>query len=104
MAALVFQVPERPAGDFQVGVHCRAAAGELEVVDFCGAFDNAAADAETDREVFQIGRTDQHHRLVEAVIDNGQGHFLGQRGAVAFGVAELDVIVGVAGGGHGQGR
>ncbi|MNP16021.1 hypothetical protein D3C76_1083990 [compost metagenome] len=104
LAALVFQVPERTAGNLQVGIHCRAAAGEFQVVDFRGAFHYAAADTEADGEVFQVGGADQHHRLVQAVVDNGQGHFFGQGRAVASGVIELDVIVGVAGGGHGQGR
>ncbi|MNH39838.1 hypothetical protein D3C79_1010640 [compost metagenome] len=69
-----------------------------------GAFDKPGADAEADGKVFKVGRADQHHRLVEAVVGNGQGHFFGQGRTGALGVAELGIIVGVAGGGQGQRR
>ncbi len=101
LAALFLEVPERAAGDLHLGMLRRAAAAELQVIEFGGVMDNPAADAEADDKVFQVGGRDQHHRLADAVVGNGQRHLFGQRGFGGRAVIEVAVLVTLAGGGRG---
>ena len=81
LPTLMFEVPECAIGDGHLRVLRRACACQLQIVDIAGVFDDAAAEAEADNEVFQIGRGHQHHRLADAVVGDRQRDFLGQRGA-----------------------
>ena len=101
LAALVLQVPESAAGDFQVRIHRRATSRQFDVVDFGGAFNDAAAHTKTNGKIFQVGRADEHDGLVQAVVHDRQGDFFGQWRAARLAIAELDVIIGSAGGGQG---
>src|SRR5690606_2566005 len=63
LPALLLEVPECTVGDSDLRVLRRAGAAELQVVDVGGVVDDAAAEAETDDEVFQVGWSHQHHGL-----------------------------------------
>ena len=102
LSALLFEVPERAVGDGHLRVLRRAGAGQLQVINVAGVCDDAAAEAETDDEIFQIRRRHQHHRLTDAVVGDRQRDFLGERGAGRFHKGQIAVTVGLAGGGRGR--
>jgi hypothetical protein len=72
----------------------------LQVINVASVFDDAAAEAEADDEVFKVRRRHQHDRLTDAVISDRQRDFFGQRGAGRFGVLKVAVTVGLACGGR----
>jgi hypothetical protein len=102
LAALLLEVPERTAGNLHLSVLGRARAAEFQVINIANVGDNAAADAETYNEVFQVCRRHQHHGLADVVIGDRQRHFFRQRGAGDFSVFEIAKLVALAGGGRGR--
>ncbi|MNF95373.1 hypothetical protein D3C84_781200 [compost metagenome] len=101
LPALLLEVPEGAVGDGHLGMVRSTRTAQLQVIDVRCVFNDAAAQAEADDEVFKVGGGDQHDRLADAVIGNRQRHFLGQRGAVRLGVVQVAVAIALAGGRRG---
>ncbi len=102
VAPLPLELPEGATGDLYLRLAGVAVTGEHDVVELVGRRDDAAGEAETDHEVFQVGGGNQHHRLVQAVVGNRQGGFLGQFGGAPVEVVEAMEAVALAGGGDGS--
>ncbi|KPX59397.1 Unknown protein sequence, partial [Pseudomonas amygdali pv. lachrymans] len=106
LPTLLLEFPEGTAGDFDFGLHRRAATADFEVVDFVVRGNDAAAQAETDDKVFQIGGADQHDCLADAVVGNRQCHFFGKFVTCRVRALEVRVAVRLAcfGGWRSKGR
>ena len=52
---------------------------DFQIVDLAATPDHAFTQAETEREIFKVGRRGQHHGMRDAVIDQRHRHFLGHR-------------------------
>ena len=52
---------------------------DIEIVNFTGAADNTFAQAETQRKVFEVQGSGEHHRMRDAVIDQRHRHFFRHR-------------------------
>ena len=101
LATLLFEVPERTAGDFDVGILRRARTAEREVINIAGVLNDAAAQAETDDEILKVSGRHQHHRLIDAIEGNRQGDLFGEGRFSTAAVVQRDVVVILAGSGRG---